>query len=175
MIDEDGGAPFVDKFVLVLPVNSQRPQERPSQPVTTPAGLTNQLVINAFNRASLDLGLDGWELLNRAGLDLKALARDPATRQALYSGPKLDQLPGLTDSQRQLIRSHLPDDVSFAAAGPSGFLKEDEDLLVTSLALPPQMWLRHTKGALESRVARAWNRYGNLLLRVAGRLGIDVA
>ncbi len=44
-----------------------------------------------------------------------------------------------------------------------------------SLALPPQMWLRHANGALETRVARAWNRYGNLLLRVAGRLGIDVA
>jgi hypothetical protein len=158
-----------------IPVNTQGPQERPKPPVTTPAGLTNQMVINAFNRASVDLGLDGWELLIRAGLDLKALARDQATRQARYSGPKLDQLPGLTDSQRQLIRSHLPDDVSFAVAGLGGFLKEDEDLLVTSLALPPQMWLRHAQGALESRVARAWNRYGNLLLRVAGRLGIDVA
>lgn len=158
-----------------IPVNAQGPQERPSQPVTTPAGLTNQMVINAFNRASLDLGLGGWELLNRAGLDLKALARDQATRQALYSGPPLGQLPGLTDSQRQLIRSRLPDEFGFAAAGPSGFLKDDEELLVISLVLPPSMWLHHAKGALETRVVRTWNRYGNLLLRVAGRLGIDVA
>ncbi len=71
-----------------IPVNTQGPQERPKPPVTTPAGLTNQMVINAFNRASVDLGLDGWELLIRAGLDLKALARDQATRQARYSGPK---------------------------------------------------------------------------------------
>lgn len=157
------------------PVNSPAPKPKPEPPVTTPAGLTNQIVINAFNRASLSLGLDGWELLNRAGLDLKALARDQASRQALYSGPKLDQLPGLTGEQRQLIRAHLPGDVSFAAAGYSGFLKDDAELLLLSLALPPQMWLRNASGALETRVVRVWNRYGNLLSSVASRLGIDIA
>jgi hypothetical protein len=158
-----------------IPVNSPAPKPKPAPPVTTPAGLTNQMVINAFNRASLNLGLDGWELLNRAGLDLKALARDQATRQAPYSGPKLDQLPGLTDAQRQLIRAQLPRDVSFAAAGYSGFLKDDAGLLLLSLAAPPQLRLRTPSGALETRVARAWNRYGNLLTGIADRLGIDVA
>lgn len=160
-----------------IPVHTPRPEPRPepARPVDTPAGLTNQMVINAFNRASLSLGLDGWELLNRAGLDLKALARDQATRQTLYSGPKLDQLPGLTDEQRRLIRAQLPGDISFALAGYSGFLKEDAELLLLSLALPPQVWLRNASSALETRVARAWNRYGNLLSSIADRLGIDLA
>ncbi len=158
-----------------IPVNTPAPKPKPAPPVNTPAGLTNQMVINAFNRASLNLGLDGWELLNRAGLDLKALARDQAARQALYGGPKLDQLPGLTDAQRQLIRAQLPGDVSFALAGYSGFLKDDVELLLLSLALPPQLKLHAPNGALETRVTRAWNRYGNLLAVVADRLGIDVA
>ncbi len=158
-----------------IPVNSPAPMPKPAPPVNTPAGLTNQMVINAFNRASLSLGLDGWELLNRAGLDLKALARDQAARQALYGGPKLDQLPGLTGEQRQLIRAQLPGEVSFAAAGYSGFLKNDIELLLLSLTLPSHMWLRNPRGALETRVAQAWNRYGNLLTGIADRLGIDVA
>jgi hypothetical protein len=159
-----------------IPVHMPRPEPRPepARPVETPAGLTNQMVINAFNRASLSLGLDGWELLNRAGLDLKALARDQAARQSLYSGPKLAQLPGLSDEQRQLIRAQLPSDVSFAAVGYSGLLKEDAELLLISLAPPPQVWLRNASGALETRVARAWNRFGNLLSSIADRLGIDL-
>lgn len=158
-----------------IPVHTPKPEPQPTRPVDTPAGLTNQMVINAFNRAALSLGLDGWELLNRAGLDLKALARDQAARQSLYSGPKLDQLPNLSDEQRQLIRAQLPGDVSFAAVGYSGFLKEDAELLLISLALPPQVWLRNASSALETRVARAWNRYGNLLSSIADRLGIDLA
>jgi len=160
-----------------IPVYTPKPEPRPepAPPVETPAGLTNQIVINAFNRASLSLGLEGWELLNRAGLDLKALARDQASRQSLYSGPRLADLPGLTDEQRRLIRAQLPGDVSFAAAGYSGFLLQDAELLLISLAPPPQVWLRNASGALETRVARAWNRYGNLLVGIADRLGIDLA
>jgi hypothetical protein len=37
------------------------------------------------------------------------------------------------------------------------------------------MWLRNPRGALETRAAQAWNRYGNLLTGIADRLGIDVA
>lgn len=155
------------------PVNAPPPEPKPALPVNTPAGLTNQMVINAFNRASLGLGLGDWELLQRAGLDVKALAADQATRRARYSGPKLDQLPNLTDDQRRLIRSHLPDDVSFALAAPIGFLKEDADLLVSSLT--PPFRLKKPVGALETRITQAWNRYGNLLAGIADRLGIDLA
>ncbi len=147
----------------------------PAAPITTPVGLTNQMVINAMNFASLGLGLGGWDLLNRTGLNLAELARDQATRRALYSGPALDQLPGLTDQQRRLIRAKLPDNVSFAPGGYKGFLKDDPDLLVSALALPPQVWLRGPSGALETRVARAWNRFGNLLGQVADRLGVAPA
>lgn len=158
------------------PVNAPPPEPKPALPVNTPAGLTNQMVINAFNRASLDLGLGGWDLLQRAGLDLKALAANQETRRALYSGPKLDQLPNLTDDQRRLIRSHLPDDVSFAPAAPAapgGFLKESLELLLISLT--PPLRLSKPRGALETRIVQAWNRYGNLLVGIADRLGIDLA
>lgn len=157
--------------VAAAPAPAAKPAPEP--PITTPAGLTNQMVINAFNFASLGLGLGGWDLMNRTGLKLAHLARDQATRRALYSGPKLDQLPGLTDQQRRLIRAKLPKDVSFAPGGYSGFLKDDLDLLVSSLTPPSKLSQPH--GALETRITQAWNRYGNLLTGIADRLGVDVA
>lgn len=158
------------------PIHSPPPPPTPVKPVPTPEGLTNQMVINAFNRASLQLGLGDWGLLVKAGLDLKALARDQATRRALYSGPMLDQMGALTDDQRRLVRAQLPDDVSFklAAEGYDGLLLHDEELLVVSLAYPRAAQLRGAQGALATRVAQAWNRYGNLLGLIADRLRVDV-
>lgn len=168
-----GAAPAAPSPARPAPAPATPPATAPAAPITTPAGLTNQMVINALNFASLGLGLGGWDLMNRSGLKLADLARDQTTRRALYSGPKLDQLPGLTDQQRRLIRAKLPNQVSFAPASYSGFLKDVDELLVMSLTPPSK--LRNPDGALETRITQAWNRYGNLLTGLADRLGIDVA
>ena len=64
-------------------VHTPPPPPTPTPPIVTPAGLTNQLVINAFNRASLQLGMDDWGLMNLAGLSLGQLV---ANRRAPTPG-----------------------------------------------------------------------------------------
>lgn len=66
---------------------------------------TNQHVIDAFRKAANELGLGNWDLMNKAGLKLRPLV---AARQATYSGPKLDELTGLSPEEKQKIRRMLP-------------------------------------------------------------------
>ena len=62
----------------------------------------NQTMINAFFAAGTDLGLGGWELLVRAGLgDLIFARKDP------YTGPAVEDLPNLTDDEKEAIRRRL--------------------------------------------------------------------
>jgi hypothetical protein len=152
-------------------VHSPPPPPRPPLPIVTPAGLTNQLVINAFNRASLQLGLGGWDLMSLAGLNLNQLIAD---RLAAYAGPLLADMSQLTDDQRSLIRAQLPDDVSFAPTGYEGFLVQEEALRLVSPAYPRAAHFGKPQGAVARRVTRTWNRFGALLTQVADRMGIDL-
>ena len=152
------------------PVHTPPPPPPLKPPVVTPAGLTNQLVINAFNRASRQLGLGDWGLLDPAGLSLGQLVKN---RAGAYTGPLLADMPKLTDDQRRLVRAQLPDGISFAPTTCEGFLVQDEALLLVSLAYPRAAQIRKTQGAIAGRVARAWNRCGSLLSQIADRLGVD--
>lgn len=74
----------------------------PVEPMVTRRGnYTNQEIINAFWVA----GGRSWDLLNRARLNLAHLATN---RQAEYTGPDINALPGLTDQERAWIRRALP-------------------------------------------------------------------
>lgn len=150
------------------------PGPAPKPPVTPlPLGLTNNHVINAFSRASLQLGLREWELMNRAGLQLNTLV---AARNHRYTGPRLDDMPQLTDEQRALIRAQLPVDVSFSFPIYNAFLARWPDLALAALGLPRSLHirLRDARGAVERRVARAWNHYGYLLIIISEILKLDL-
>jgi hypothetical protein len=156
------------------PVPSKPPAKPPVKPIPLPAGLTNQIVINALNRASLKLGMGNWGLVGPAGLSLNALV---SNRNAAYAGPGLDDMPKLTPEQRQAIREQLPAGISFAAAEMEmGFLKQSEDLALTALGLPAAQRIRLASlpDAAGRRAARVWNRFGFLLLKVADRLGLGL-
>lgn len=82
---------------LGLTVETPQPEAPP--PV---ARLTNQQMINAIYRAAAALGKNGWDLLRRAGLI--SLVRD---RQAIYEGPEINALPGLSDAEKAQVRIAL--------------------------------------------------------------------
>ncbi len=152
---------------------------QPPRPVTPPepmpAGLTNQMVLNAFCYAAQKLGMENWSLLraSAAGLDENELVN--RGRGVLYTGPRLDQMPGLTDEQRRLVRAQLPDDVSFGPPAWDDLLVRWPDLLRAPLTMPRGLHVRsgQAAGRLERRLARVWNRYGYLLTMVADGLGVE--
>lgn len=74
---------------------------------TIPNRFTNQTLINAFFAAAQTLGVVGDELMQKAGLDVHALAADAHTREAGYTGAPLDKLPGLSPSERALVAQQL--------------------------------------------------------------------
>ena len=152
-------------------VHTPPPPPTPLPPIVTPTGLTNQLVINAFNRASLQLGLGDWELMGLAGLSLGQLV---ANREGAYAGPMLADMPALNEDQRRLIRAQLPDDISFPPAGYEGFLVQEEALLLVSLTYPRAAQFRKPQGTVVERVAHAWNRFGSLVTQIADRMGVDL-
>jgi hypothetical protein len=66
---------------------------------------TNDEVIRAFYQAALELELSSrWSLMSRAGLRLSCLA---ANRSRPYDGPSIEELPGLTDEEKELIQEKL--------------------------------------------------------------------
>jgi len=148
---------------------------------------TNQHVITAFHNAAAKLGLDSWDLLERAGIELADLVKD---RNAPYSGLGVDQLPNLAEEQKQLIESELAaligpvePGVSFGLPVPleegPAFLWQRADLTTIPLALPrsQHLGLAPASTEAEQRVARVWNQHGYLLTRLADILEIapDVA
>lgn len=137
-----------------------------------PLGATNNHVINAFNRASLQLGQGNWGLMSKAGLNLNVLAKD---RRAPYRGPALDSLPRLTAEERQTIRAALPDDVDFSFPVHDGFLSRWPELVQAALVVPDSLHIDLGPDAdlIERRVAAVWNRFGFLVLEVADSLGLD--
>jgi len=91
------------------------------QPIeTTPVQLpyTNQMVLNAFYYAAVELRLaNRWSLLNRAGLSLAALAAD---RQGLYRGKPVQDLPNLSTVEKQAIARKLAEQLPRAMISPAG-------------------------------------------------------
>ncbi|KAA3648317.1 MAG: hypothetical protein DWQ07_04810 [Chloroflexi bacterium] len=65
-------------------------------------GLTNQDMINAFYRAADLLGMPGWTLIQMAELNWLV-----TNRHAPYTGPSIDELPGLNATQKAALREVL--------------------------------------------------------------------
>ncbi len=89
----------------VLAARAHRPHD-PSRDITPTAGgptLTNQDVINAMYFAATQLKANGWDWLTRAGLTDIVKAR-----KAPYSGPSVLSLPNLTNDEKALLVSKLP-------------------------------------------------------------------
>jgi hypothetical protein len=154
-----------------------KPRPRPREGAPEAGEWTNQQIITAFHDAAVKLGLGNWALMKRAGIKLADLVRD---RSAPYQGPAIEQLPRLTDEQKDLILSELEAQVSaavsFGLEGMQGFLWQQEDLAAVSLALPSaqRIDLASAKNSIERRVARTWNRYSYLLIQVADLLGLEL-
>lgn len=75
-------------------------------PVSEPPypGLTNQDIINIFNRAANSTNWWDWVVL----ADLEGLAASPEARKQTYTGPKFEDLPGLSSAQKQALLNILP-------------------------------------------------------------------
>lgn len=143
--------------------------------------LTNQTVIAVFARAAAALGSpEPWALMGRAGLNLNQLA---AQRDALYTGPRFDQITTLTAGERaalmvetsRLIDARRP----VAPAASQGSLRLNPEVM--SAALPPvparaiPTPLPVGAGAQAQMMAGIWNRYGGLLETVGRILEVDPA
>lgn len=75
---------------------------------------TNDEVIRAFYFAALELELSSrWSLMSKAGLRLSNLA---ANRQRPYDGLPIEDLPGLTDEEKELIQAMLDEQLAQAAS-----------------------------------------------------------
>jgi N-acetyl-anhydromuramyl-L-alanine amidase AmpD len=82
--------------------------ELPVQP-PPPVSFTNQQMITAIYNLAQEQGKDGWNLLSRAGLT--HLIRN---RQAIYSGPPIESLTGLTPQERIRLGMLLGVDVALS-------------------------------------------------------------
>lgn len=155
-----------------------KPRPRPREEAPEAGEWTNQQIITAFHNAAVKLGLGNWTLMNRAGIKLADLVR---VRSARYEGPAVEELPRLTDEQKDLIKSELEAQasaaVSFGLEGMQGFLWQQADLAAVSLALPSAQRIdfASANNRIEKRIARTWNRYSYLLIQVADLLGIELA
>ncbi len=86
------------------PLIDQRPLP---PPLAIPNIFTNQQLINAFFYAAQTLSVVGDALMQKAGLDVQQLAADEATRQRLYTGAGLSELPNLTAGERLVLANNL--------------------------------------------------------------------
>jgi len=162
-------------------VQKQPPPRRPPpSPTPTPGQFTNQQMITALHDASVKLGLGNWTLMGRAGIKLADLVKD---RGAPFQGPGINQLPNLTDEQRDLVKEGLAAlvgpgvEVDFGLVERLIALRDRSDLVSVSLALPSSEWIDPSlpRTNFEKRVARTWDRYSYLLLNVADVLGLEPA
>lgn len=81
--------------------------QRPPLIAPIPTIFTNQHLINAFFFAAQTLGINGDDLMRKAGLDVHQLAADETTRQAAYSGTPLAEMPNLGAGEHSLITTNL--------------------------------------------------------------------
>ncbi|NJN84094.1 MAG: N-acetylmuramidase family protein [Caldilineaceae bacterium] len=92
----------------------QAPQIQPPQPPPVdgdgvqigriPLVFSHQKLIDAFFNAATALGLGNWDLLTKAGFDVNQLAAD---RPAIFAGPTVDDMPGLSASEKTLVKQKL--------------------------------------------------------------------
>ncbi len=78
---------------------SDRPDEPPYP------RMTNQQMINLIYTAAQPFNVDPWEWIARAGLE--SLAVPNANRNKRYTGPKIEDLPNLTDQEKAAIRAAM--------------------------------------------------------------------
>ncbi len=145
-------------------------------PRLMPPGVRNQHIITAFKTVSLVHQLGNWGLMARAGLKLNALV---AQRSAPYRGPSIDELPNLTQAQRDQVYEQLRQMVGppTGLLSEAGWLRGQSELAMAALAFPSSLHIKPSADhdALVRRVAHTWNRYGALLVAVADALALDVA
>lgn len=63
--------------------------------------LTNQAMINKFYTAGGKLDIHGWTLIDRAGLTFMAVP--DSNRPLMYTGPKIEDIPTLSDHEKDVI------------------------------------------------------------------------
>ncbi|MBV7330387.1 hypothetical protein KFU94_19490 [Chloroflexi bacterium TSY] len=61
-----------------------------------------------------EIGRTGDDLLAEAQLDVNQLAADPATRESLYRGKPVEELPNLDQTIRSRIQTKLIEELSKA-------------------------------------------------------------
>lgn len=66
---------------------------------------TNQQMINYFYTAGGKLDVNGWSLIDRAGLTYIAIP--DSNRQLMYTGPKIEQIPTLNNHEKDVLMSLL--------------------------------------------------------------------
>lgn len=96
-----------DRVPIALPGRTETGEGVTSPPLQAPIPriYTNQQAIDAAYNTAKRLGLaDQWALLVKAGQDVALLAME---RNAIYSGPALDETPGLTAMERSAMRQEL--------------------------------------------------------------------
>ncbi len=84
-------------------VPADEPAEKPAAEPTY-WEMTNQDILNLFNEAANSS--DWWDWVVKAKLE--GLAASPEVRQEKYTGPKFEDLPGLTVDQKQALLKSLP-------------------------------------------------------------------
>ncbi|MBX7237551.1 MAG: N-acetylmuramidase family protein [Caldilineales bacterium] len=137
-------------------------------------GVTNQDVINAFDKVIRASNLSGWKLMAENGLTLGALAKVAGEP---YRGPHPAAMPSLSDNQRAMLIDLLTRAGAGTRGAGSGFLIGLPSLTGGIEQLPPefQISLRLAANPIERKVARVWNRWSGLLAGIAGELEISLA
>lgn len=102
--------PVVDNLPLSTEQKNALKQELGVEPEAVPVGppytgLTNQGMINAFFNAAKSLNQPFWEMIERAQLAHMAVPTENRTR--LYTGPKIEDLPGLNKEEKTALKKQI--------------------------------------------------------------------
>lgn len=94
-----------EKRALKAALGITTPEPPPPPPATTYPGKTNQDIINLIFRAATPFTREPWEWVVQAGLE--SLATPPANRLKPYTGPRFEDLSGLSQTQRNALLAQL--------------------------------------------------------------------
>jgi len=92
------------KSALGLPVADEPPPPPPAEDPTYP-GRTNQDIINLFYTAATPFTQDPWEWVVQAGLE--SMATPSSNREKLYTGPRFQAIPNLSQAQKNALLAQL--------------------------------------------------------------------
>ncbi|MEO8393357.1 MAG: C39 family peptidase [Chloroflexota bacterium] len=111
-------------------------------PLGEGAAFTNQNLINAFFKAAQASGDDVWKMLANSGLSFLMTIK-PADRKKPYTGTSIDNLPNLTQQQKDLIKQALPQPTLGVVPAPAarGFLAAIDIVAVPVAASPSEFKL----------------------------------